>query len=564
MESRAQELVRLFDTVQRDRGNWESHWDEISRRFLPAHSNSFQSDLSARTTGEKRNDYILDSTAPIALGRFGSILDSLLTPRNQRWHRLRASIPELNEDYETQVWFDTVTDLLFQHRYGPSANFAAQNQQQYLSLGAYGTGCMFIDDLAGSPGIRYKNVHLSEVYFLENHQGKVDTVFRRFVLTARQAMQRFGQAGARGGSRVNGLPQKIKDAYDKNPEQQFKFLHVVKPRSDVDPSKSDYRSKPWASYYLVLECDPNIISEGGYSTFPYAISRWIQAPGETYGRSPAMDVLPAVKTLNEQKRTLLKAGHRTVDPVLLAHDDGILSSFSLRPGDVNYGGVNADGRPLVHTLPIGRVDIGLELMDAERVAINDAFLVTLFQILVETPTMTATEVLERTREKGILLAPTVGRQADEYLGPMIERELNLLARQGLLPPMPQTLVEAHGEFRIEFDSPLSRAQRAEEASGFLQTIEKALEFVNITQDHSLLDNFDLDKAIRQIADIQGVPAAWMNDPKKIEALRQARAQAQQQQQAVMAAPGAAALMKAGAVVSKEQREAQAAGGSTGA
>ena len=35
--------------------------------------------------------------------------------------------------------------------------------------------------------------------------------------------------------------------------------------------------------------------------------------------------------------------------------------------------------------------------------INDAFLVTLFQILTETPEMTATEVIERTREKGALL-----------------------------------------------------------------------------------------------------------------------------------------------------------------
>ena len=47
-------------------------------------------------------------------------------------------------------------------------------------------------------------------------------------------------------------------------------------------------------------------------------------------------------------------------------------------------------------------------MDEERSLINDAFLVSLFQILTETPNMSATEVIERTNEKGILLAPTVG------------------------------------------------------------------------------------------------------------------------------------------------------------
>ena len=43
------------------------------------------------------------------------------------------------------------------------------------------------------------------------------------------------------------------------------------------------------------------------------------------------------------------------------------------------------------------------------------------------PQMTATEVIERTNEKGILLAPTIGRQQSEYLGPMIERELDRIA-----------------------------------------------------------------------------------------------------------------------------------------
>jgi hypothetical protein len=50
--------------------------------------------------------------------------------------------------------------------------------------------------------------------------------------------------------------------------------------------------------------------------------------------------------------------------------------------------------------------------------------------------MTATEVLERTREKGALLAPTTGRQQSKALGPMIEGELEILARAGALPELP--------------------------------------------------------------------------------------------------------------------------------
>ena len=79
--------------------------------------------------------------------------------------------------------------------------------------------------------------------------------------------------------------------------------------------------------------------------------------------------------INEQKKTLLKQGHRAVDPIILVHDDGILDSFNARPGSINAGGVSKDGRALVHTLPVGDVNAGRDMMEDERAVINDSFLV---------------------------------------------------------------------------------------------------------------------------------------------------------------------------------------------
>jgi hypothetical protein len=176
--------------------------------------------------------------------------------------------------------------------------------------------------------------------------------------------------------------------------------------------------------------------------------------------------------------------------------------------------------------------------------------VTLFQILVETPQMTATEVMERTREKGILLAPTIGRQQSEYLGPLIEREVDLLVRQGLMPPPPPALLEAQGEYRVEYDSPLSRAQRAEEVAGIMRTIETTLGVVNVTQNPEPLDHFDWDAIVPEIAEIQAVPQRWMRAMDQVQALRRGRQQQAEQQQAVNAMPGVAAMTKAQAVAEK--------------
>jgi hypothetical protein len=535
----AEEVLRDYQALSQNRTTFESHWDEVAARCLPSYSGLFTAGRT-RTPGEKRTQEILDSTAVVALSRFAAILDSLLTPRNQTWHRLLSQDPALNRIREVRAWFEDVTRLLFQYRYAPRANFSSQNQQNFKSLGAFGTGCLFIDALRGGErGLRYRNIHLGEIYFSENHQGLIDKAHRRFPLSIRQANQRWKEK----------LPKSLQDKLKKSPHEEVWFHHCVKPRTDVDYSRADYKGMEFASYYVAEEGKVTL-EEGGYQTFPYAISRYEQAPGEIYGRSPAMDVLPAMKTLNEEKKTVLKQGHRTVDPVLLAHDDGVLDAFSMLPGKVNFGGVSADGRPLVHALPVGNIAIGKELMDDERAVINDAFLITIFQILTENPQMTATEVMERTREKGILLAPTIGRQQSEYLGPMIDREIDVLAEQKLIPPMPQALIQARGEYRTEYDSPLSRIQRAEEAAGLMRTIESTLQVVNVTQNPEPLDWYNWDTIIPELSEINAVPAKWMRSPQIVQQIRASRQDQGDTQTAIQAAPGAAAVMNAVAKLPK--------------
>lgn len=196
-------IYKDFERLAGMRGNWESHWQEIAQRAVPNQWHLFTNGGVNTSKGEKRNEYIFDSTAAIALQRFGSILDSLLTPRNQTWHNLRPSDSTLQKSREVMLYFEEVNRILLKHRYAASANFSGQNQLDYLSLGAFGTSCMFIDgmtDFRAQTGLRYRNIHLGEVFFAENHQGIVDKVYRRFNMTGRQLMQKF----------ENKIPENIK------------------------------------------------------------------------------------------------------------------------------------------------------------------------------------------------------------------------------------------------------------------------------------------------------------------------------------------------------------------
>lgn len=530
---RAAASIKQFQYLAGLRGNWNTHWTEIAQRIYPMHSYLFQTFNSITPQGDKRNQQVYDSTGMLALNRFGAILDSLLTPRNQFWHHLRPADPIILKDKASRLWFSKVNDILFERRYAPTANFSSQNQNVYKSLGAYGTGVMLIDDLAGNPGLRYRNIHLGECYLQENHQGVVDGVCRYFRLTARQAVQMFGDM----------CPKEISDIVKDSPEKEFFFLHWVKPREDRDPERKDFKGMKYVSEYISIS-GSKMVAEGGYHTFPYAVSRYEQAPNEAYGRSPAMDVLPSIKSLNEQKKAMLKQGQRALDPILLVHDDGILDAFNMVSGATIAGGISADGRPLVQPLPTGNFQVGEEMMNEEKQLINDTFLVTIFQLLTETREMTATEVMERTREKGILLAPTIGRQQSEYLGPSIDRELDILSRQGLLPPQPPMLRSAKGQYKITYDSPISRTQKAEWAAGAVRTLEILVNYASQTQNPAVLDILDMDIAGPQIAEIYGTPTPWIRSEKDVAAIRTERQKQAQMQQAIDAAPAAAQLMTA--------------------
>jgi hypothetical protein len=530
-----------LENARSERGNWDAQWEEAAARVLPAHVNSFTSrgmDNAYGAAGQKKTELQFDASVGVAASRFASVIESLVTPQSSLWHRLVPGDKALKRNRAVRLFFDDLNERLFSYRYRPVGNFVGNSQQVYLGLGVYGNGQLFVDKPDDIAGLRYRNIHLGEAHYFENHAGIIDSVYRAFYLTARQIAQQFAQKG-------DTVPEIIQESI-KNPsmaEKKYEVYHCVYPRADRDPRRVDARGMPFASLYIFAQTK-ELMRESGFQTFPFPTARYSQVSGEVYGRGPAQWVLPAIKTLNDQKKTVLKQGHRVVDPVLLTHDDGKLGTLSTRPGAVNPGGVNADGRLLVQTLPTGNIAVGDKMMDMEKAVINDAFLITLFQILIDTPQMTATEVLERAREKGMLVAPTAGRIQAEFLGRLIERELDLMAQQGLMPELPGILRDAEAaEYSIEYDSPMTRMQRAEKAAGFLRALDVAGNYSKMTGDPSPLDHFNFDVAMPEILDIQGAPTAWTASADDVAAKREQRAEAAQAQQMIDVAPAAASVMK---------------------
>ena len=139
----------------------------------------------------------------------------------------------------------------------------------------------------------------------------------------------------------------------------------------------------------------------------------------------------------------------------------------------------------------------------------------------------------------MLLTPTMGRQQSEALGPLIERELDLLMFHRILPPMPDILKEAGGEYEIVYDSPMSRMQRAEELVGVQRTMELLSPFAQI--DPTVLDIFDRDELARLTAEVSGVPTPVLRSQEQVDAIRAQRAE--QEQMAAMLGVGRSYLSR---------------------
>ncbi len=525
-------ILQHYDLAKGLRGFWDQHWSEVARLVYPDADDFTQK----RSPGEKRSREIFDPTAALAVEKFSAAMEGMLTPVNQTYQNMRPSDSELEDDPEIVEWLELLNRRILQMRASPKSGFYNQAHEAYKSLGTFGNQCMYVEEVPGQ-GIRYKHCAIADVWVTQNHLRQVDTVYFRYRLTAQAVQQRWQEKA----------PQKAKQA--KNPYEPLEFVHVVMPNLEIEPDRLDAAGRAWTSIDLCIDTK-EIVETGFFDEMPYIYSRYTLNPGEIYGRSPAMLVLPSIKTLQEMVRTILRAAEKAVDPPLLLRSDAVLGGGARRPrlapAGLNFGGLDAAGREMIKALVSGsRPELAFELMERERATINDAFLVPLFQAFLEHPNMTATEVLMRAQERAVALGPTLFRQQSEFLGPMNQREAMVMIRQGRVPRAPRRFVESGANYEIEYETMMVRQQRMDEILGLQRTIEIMAPWVSANP--SLLELVDPDKAFHRVARLQGVPEDLLRDKEELEQLRGAMAEADESAAAIEAAP---AMAKAVAEVSK--------------
>lgn len=549
------DCIAQYEQAKQLRQPHENDWRLASAYCLQQHYGQWVTDsgpvFSSNNQIASLRRTVFDSTGMRSLPKYMAILERLATPTGSRYQVLAANNAALMKNYRVRNYFDELTSLLFTWRNAPRANFRTASNEVYASMGAYGTGPVYVgkrvpNALSRSPSLIYKTCPLKDIFLLVNAQGEVYKVFRRYWLNVPMFQQEFP-----GVTLPRSLAVEASKPGGPNLSTYEEFFQVIEPQEDFDPEAWDERRLPFVSRNVCVRDKQYVeAADQGYKSMPYLTPRTFTISGDAYGFGPAVNAIASMGGASAVKKAYLQQGNLAAQPALLAADDGVLNgSVTIKPAHVNYGGIDRQGRKLISTLEPGRWDINAELLREEQSDVEDSFFVTLFQILTETPEMTATEVLERVAEKAALLSPTMGRLQTEWLGPLTERELDVLDEFGVLPEMPPELIEARGQYKIDYTSPMAKGMYAEEISGFVRSVEFAMGIAEATQDPSKLDYYDFDVAIPEMADKTAVPTRWMRSPDAIEQIRQGRQQQQDTQTAIEAAPAAAQVMNA---VTKQQ------------
>lgn len=530
-----------FEDLRTTRANWEGSWREIGAFVMPRRLD-YERGASGTGTPSTRGEFltrrIFDPTASFAAEQLASFLGTQLINPQEDWVELRFRDENLTDDHAAAIWLRQVKRLIMAELNSPDSSFHTSMAEFFLELVTFGTAHLsVVESAAGRPVFVARP--LTEMYIAENSDGDVDTHYRKFDWTPRQIKQFFGEAA---------LPEPLASLFSRMPagEQLTKtmpLLHAVFPREDYDGSRRDPLNMPWASIWLCFE--PScVIRESGFHENPFVTSRWSKTPGDTYGRSPAFTVMPDIRMLQTMSKVVISAAMYRAKKAVLIPDDGFIGGGAfdnLRPGGVIP--YRATGRPDM-IAPLDLADepgIGIELIQNRQENVLRAFFVDVIRgisLRGDASPLKATEVIERRNEALQALVPPLTRVQREALAPTVgDRVYPMMARNGLLPPPPEHLVNA--DFDVEFVAPAVLAARVGEAEKMVRALSQVALMAEL--DPVIIENIDRDAWTRRILALNGVSPDLLTPEGTAADVRE---QNQAKQEAAMMVAGGAEVAKA--------------------
>ncbi len=395
-------LQQMYRRALDLRAPWINRWDCAMRYTMP--------------TADDDAAMMFDATAADAADNLAASIYSLLTPPESLWISL---VPESAASPDA-----TAATMALRANLNDS-NFYTTIHQCYMDLIILGTACLFMAEnpIGSASAFSFTAIPMRDIAVLNG------AVFHMATMPAREVMEKYPSWTP---------PSNLRDAIKNDPETPLRLVQ----------SLVGTEFTAWLD--VGGDIENNIVSTGKFETNPYIIFRWAVASGEQYGRGPVLRALPDIKTANKVVELVLKNATIAVSGIWQADDDGVinLSNINLTPGAIIPKAVGSSG--LTPLASGANFDVSQIVLKDLRERIRHALLADRLGLLSEKE-MTATEIMARNADMMRILGATYGRLLHEFIRPLVERGLQILARRGVIDK-----ISLHSDAELKYIAPIAQ------------------------------------------------------------------------------------------------------------
>ena len=232
----------LFTSEERQ--NTDSVWSDLSEFMLNNQYGAFKgqgvtgvptNNAISTAPGSRRTRRIFDSTALQAVQDLASAFQGTLTNPATVWSKLRFQQDDLNNDEESVAWLEETNRIM--HNKFNESNFDTESSKAYQSLVSLANMALFFEQ--DGEDFRFTSLHMGQIVIAEDKNSVVDTVYRKFSLTAKQAFEKWGA----------NLHSNILKVLEKTPDQQSDLVEILIHVSlTKQPSFLDITINSWSKY----------------------------------------------------------------------------------------------------------------------------------------------------------------------------------------------------------------------------------------------------------------------------------------------------------------------------
>lgn len=522
----ADEILNKQKRFETKRALYEPDFRKCADYFCPNREESL-----VELPGKSRGRKVYDGTPVAARKVWASGMEGNLLGRSIKWLSLKLANDKLMDNRDVKLWLEEKVHLMASAL--KKSNFYGQLNPFFTDGGWHGSPNMYSWEDRKSGRLIFDVENPWNVWFELNQAGVPDVVHRKFKLSAKQAIERFGK---------DEVSDEIRNEVEvnKKPDTEFEFVHAIYPNESWDPASIDNLRKRYANVYVEVKTK-HIARRKGQNTLGPAIWLVRRLSGRTYGISPALDALVEALKGQQMSRTNTIAAHRMVEPSYNV-PEAMKDTVDLSPNSHNY---YDDPAAIISAINSGiQLPAGIDREERVQKAVERHFDVDFFTMLTQSEReKTAYEIMQMQGEQATLMGPQVGTFND-FLDVIIERVDDLETEAGRMPDMPAILEDhLNEEIDIEYVGPLAQAQKKMHK---LQGIQQGLEAARpiLEMDSTAADRIDFDATIDEVLEASAFPEKAKRSDEDVAAIRERRAAAQQQaQQAEMMEQAANAASK---------------------